>query len=119
MDEPLPSIKSNTLAPRLIRPKKKRWIAGLRWQQAYAVYLTTPEWRFKRQRVLERAHGVCEGCGDRKAVEVHHLRYPQGCLAGSAEWQAREKLFDLAAICDQCHRDIHSYEPPDFPLRSR
>jgi len=78
-----------------------------RWWVAYNAYLASPTWRSKRQRVLERASGKCEGCGERRATQVHHLRYPQGCWPGSKEWIAQEKLFDLRAICDGCHTDVH------------
>jgi hypothetical protein len=39
---------------------------------------------------------------------VHHRRYPQDCWPGSQEWVAQEKLFDLIAICEGCHDDVHS-----------
>lgn len=77
------------------------------WWRLYDAYLLSPVWRTKRARVLERANGYCEGCGERWATQVHHLRYPQGCTPGSAEWIAREKLFDLRAICQLCHVDVH------------
>jgi hypothetical protein len=78
-----------------------------RWWDDYTVYLQSPEWRAKRDKVMRRANGMCEGCGDRRAVQVHHLRYPQGCRPGSPEWLAQEKLFDLRAICVDCHEDVH------------
>ena len=77
------------------------------WWQRYDTYLLTPTWRGKRARVLERANGRCEGCGERRATQVHHERYPQGCWPGSDEWIAQEKLFDLIAICAGCHTDVH------------
>lgn len=78
------------------------------WWQNYNAYLLSPTWRNKRDLVLKRAAGTCEGCGAQRAAQVHHLRYPQDCRPGSPEWIAREKLFDLRAVCTACHDDIHS-----------
>ena len=74
---------------------------------AYEEYLQSPMWREKRWRVLERCRGICEGCGNRGAREVHHLRYPRGCLPGSEQWVRREKLYDLVGLCEVCHGDVY------------
>jgi hypothetical protein len=78
-----------------------------RWWDAYDAYLAGPEWQARRAKVLRRANGICEGCGERPAVQVHHLRYPKGCFAGSPQWAAQEMLFDLRAICERCHTGVH------------
>lgn len=70
-----------------------------RW---YQDYLTTPEWRVKRDTVLKRAGFVCEGYLTNRASEVHHLTYVR---------VGREMLFDLVAVCEICHRKIHDLEP--------
>jgi hypothetical protein len=78
---------------RSLQHQRQQWEENdRRWWQAYNTYLASPTWATKRRRVLERANGQCEGCGDRRAVQVHHLRYPQHCLPGSPEWIAQEKL---------------------------
>lgn len=82
-------------------------VRSTEWFQHYDAYLDTPLWRARRQRVLQRAKWLCEGCGDREATQAHHLRYPRDCVPGSPEWTAQEKLFDLVAVCDRCHRDVH------------
>jgi hypothetical protein len=79
------------------------------WWDAYERYLQSPTWLERRHRVLQRAQGICEGCGNRRASEVHHRLYPQGTLPGSPEWIAAEKLFDLAAVCPECHADLHPH----------
>ena len=68
------------------------------WWDRYDRYMQTPEWKERRQLVLKRANYVCEGCGKAKATEVHHLTY---------ERLGKEMLFDLVAVCDECHRKIH------------
>lgn len=68
------------------------------WWAWYNRYLQTPEWRERRRRVMARANGICEGCGEREATQVHHLTYTR---------VGHEMLFDLVAVCDACHRTIH------------
>jgi hypothetical protein len=64
----------------------------------YYQYLSTPEWRAIRQRVINRAGKVCEGCGEREASIVHHMTYQR---------RGREFLLDLIAVCRECHDLIH------------
>jgi ribosomal protein L37AE/L43A len=77
------------------------------WWDAYDEYLFTDVWQDKRQAVLRRANWTCEGCGVHRATQAHHLRYPRDCLPGSDAWIRQEKLFDLVAVCRQCHDDLH------------
>lgn len=70
-------------------------------QVEYSIYLHSPEWKAKRTKVLERAGGICEGCGDAPAVEVHHLTY---------ERIYNEMLFDLVAVCRGCHDQLHPWK---------
>jgi 5-methylcytosine-specific restriction endonuclease McrA len=69
------------------------------WRERYEAYLTTPAWQARRQQVLARANYVCEGCGQQPASQAHHLTYRR---------LEHEMLFDLVAICMDCHRQIHS-----------
>ena len=66
--------------------------------QAYEKYLASPEWQKKREKVLARASGVCEGCGGNSATQIHHLSY---------EHVGDEYLFELVAVCDACHEKLH------------
>jgi hypothetical protein len=68
--------------------------------------LETPVWHKKRRLVFRRCHEICEGCGERQAEQVHHLRYPNA-FPGSDDWIEKEMLFDLKGICDRCHENIH------------
>jgi hypothetical protein len=68
------------------------------WWREYNAYLLTPEWRSKRAKVIKRANGMCEGCAERPCTQVHHLTY---------ERVFHEMLFDLRAVCDECHDQIH------------
>lgn len=74
---------------------------------AYRLYLDSPMWMEKRRKVMGRCRRLCEGCANRRAVEVHHLRYPPWpIMPGSAEWLRREKLWDLVGVCRECHEDV-------------
>ena len=64
----------------------------------YDVYLESDEWKEKREKVMERANHICEGCRTTEATQVHHLSY---------EHVGREFLFELVAICNECHNRIH------------
>jgi hypothetical protein len=81
-----------------------------RWWNAYNAYLETPTWKQKRRLVIGRAERRCEGCGRRvDGLQVHHRHYPRS-FPGSDEWIAQEKLFDLVAVCYECHQEIHARE---------
>jgi len=67
----------------------------------YDPYLRSPAWAQRRRLVLKRAGGVCEGCGERPPTQVHHLTY---------EHVGTEFLFELAAVCDECHDRLHEDE---------
>jgi hypothetical protein len=82
----------------------------------YQKYLETPDWRFKRRKVMKRAKGRCELCtaywdspdlctqvtfgwsGVRTAQHVHHMTYERLFF---------ERLHDLLAVCYTCHALLH------------
>lgn len=72
---------------------------GAEWWRRYNAYLQTQAWQDRRRKVLKRANGMCEGCADRPAAEVHHLTYDHVC---------EEFLFELVALCEPCHERIHA-----------
>ena len=67
-------------------------------RESYQRYLMTAEWQAKRKAVLAREQYVCQGCGTSRATEVHHLSY---------EHVGRELLYQLVALCGECHRTAH------------
>lgn len=71
-----------------------------RWAETpcYYEYRRDPAYIARRDAVLARAGGVCEGCDSPAWLKVHHLHY----------WSLfREQPGDLAALCDRCHRRAH------------
>jgi hypothetical protein len=85
---------------------EKRYASAF-WSD-YAEYLASPRWAEKRQRVMDRAGGLCEGCRAASPVVVHHQTY---------EHLGNELLFELVALCiachDVCHPDRVGAEPVD------
>lgn len=79
--------------------QKAREQKNAEWWANYNAYLLSPRWARIRSKVMERAHGVCEGCRENPAVQVHHLTYNR---------VGNEMLFDLVAVCHRCHEAIHS-----------
>ncbi len=67
-------------------------------KEEYAEYLASQEWWDRRTLVLERSNGLCEGCREAEAVDVHHLSYAH---------ITQEFLFELVALCAPCHERIH------------
>lgn len=78
-----------------VRMQRKR-DAG--FQKEYVNYLSSPKWKERRERVLQRANYLCEGCLENRATTVHHLNYRH---------IYHEMLFDLVALCHACHAMCH------------
>ena len=81
----------------------RRWkgneTGGEYYTQARDAYMNSAEWKARRRLVMERAQGLCEGCRRADATEVHHLSY---------EHLRHEFLFELVALCRDCHTRIHA-----------
>lgn len=76
------------------------------WMRNYSAYLASPEWKARRFKVMRRANGICEGCGDAPAVQVHHRTYAHVFA---------EFLFELVAICKPCHDRLHAPDQERTP----
>lgn len=77
------------------------------WWAWYNLYLNSSEWRRRRNLVLRRANGICEGCLLPPAAHVHHKTY---------EHVGRELLFELVALCEDCHDLAHAENPTGMPF---
>jgi 5-methylcytosine-specific restriction endonuclease McrA len=78
--------------------RQRRAKSRAEWRSLYRQYLATPHWQARRQHVMQRCNGICEGCRERSAREVHHLTY---------QHVGEELLFELVALCDDCHDRVH------------
>lgn len=87
--------------------RQVQWVAAFPdRQEKYQHYLHSKQWKEKRERVMVRAQYTCEGCRINPATEVHHLTYAN---------IYREFLFELVALCCECHERYHN-PPTDFQL---
>lgn len=68
-------------------------------REEYGAYLASETWRRRRDKVMARANGVCEGCLTQPAADVHHLTYAHIFA---------EFAFELIALCRPCHERIHN-----------
>lgn len=68
------------------------------WFREHDEYLNSDKWRQKRQKVIQRCRGVCEGCMDAPVQHVHHITYEH--------WKD-ELLFELLGLCEPCHERAH------------
>lgn len=66
----------------------------------YDEYIRSNAWKSRRQQIIARCGGICEGCRKEKMVHVHHLTY---------ERLGDELLTDLEGVCFPCHQDRHSH----------
>jgi hypothetical protein len=82
--------------------KQKNGDDGFR--RKYDLYLEGPVWAAKRAAVLKRANYICEGCLTNKATQIHHLTY---------DHIFKELLFELVAVCTDCHARIHAVNETD------
>ena len=80
-----------------------------RHRDAYEIYLRSDKWQKKRQAVIERQKGICQGCESEPIEEIHHLTYTH---------KYNELLFQLVGLCATCHNNLHfvgvaksEYEP--------
>lgn len=67
----------------------------------YADYLNSAEWRERRDAVMDRCDGICEGCRKQSASDVHHLTYKH---------IGNEFLFELVGLCRDCHTRWHEQD---------
>ena len=90
--------KSDTAARQQEQEEKKR-----QWQAEYNAYLRSPEWNEKRAAVIKRANAICEACGQKRATYVRHI-----------SWQHvfHEPLFELVAVCSDCHEELTALDKP-------
>lgn len=63
----------------------------------YQQYLASREWGLLREAVRKRSANRCEHCFNAPQQAVHHLTY---------EHLYNEHVFDLLAICNECHEFV-------------
>lgn len=84
--------------------EQKREAESEAFWERHSEHMKSAKWRLLRVKVFRRCNNICEGCGDRQAVQVHHLSYRH---------LGDELLFELAAVCLECHEKIHGHPTTD------
>jgi hypothetical protein len=67
--------------------------------ETYNHYRHTEHWAAVRNKFLGTRNGVCEKCGSKKDLSVHHIHYETlGCETGE----------ELKLLCWKCHMKKHT-----------
>lgn len=74
-------------------------------RNAYARYLRTTWWRDFRRWYYRRFERSCCACGEKRGVELHHLRYRD---ARGRSVLGAESFSDVVPLCRRCHSMVHS-----------
>lgn len=68
----------------------------------YKEQLLDKRWRLFREFAIVARGGVCENCGSKKNLVIHHPQYKDGYNA----WDYSVK--DVVCLCNNCHKKIHN-----------
>lgn len=83
----------------------------------YGELLFRPEWRAKREEILERDNHSCVVCNRSYGLQVHHRQYHFIVLQNQFKlpWDYSGNL--LITLCESCHRRGHSkYKVPTINI---
>ncbi len=91
-----------TKKPKLDLPPNKidydqNQLTSFMWRKAE--YLTSKEWKLKRNQVKERDNHACQICGSTKDLHVHHM--------SGYNLIPNEPISCLITLCNVCHKDLH------------
>ncbi len=98
-DQEIAEHRENT--HRMAQQVRDNRISELR-TMPYAEYLKSPEWQEIRIRKLKNAYYLCELCGHKGPMHVHHKTY----IRRGEEWDR-----DLIVLCADCHAKFHDKLP--------
>jgi hypothetical protein len=68
------------------------------WRKIYKKYLKSAVWLKVRLRIFALRGSVCEKCGDKEHLNIHHLTYRNVGF---------ELDTDLQILCGECHCRVH------------
>lgn len=68
----------------------------------YKEQLLDKRWRLFREFAIVARGGVCENCGSKKNLVIHHPHYIDGYNA----WDYSVR--DVVCLCNNCHKKIHN-----------
>jgi hypothetical protein len=99
LSESYQSRRSREHHARLLSLARLQHVERGKFTVYYQEYMKALEWYSKRDLVLKRCGGVCEGCGIASATEAHHTTYRHF---------GNEFLFELLGLCHDCHKRVHA-----------
>lgn len=70
-------------------------------KEEYRQLLHDPRWKAFRDFVFKVRGTVCEICGCKKYLQIHHPKYHENCKA----WEYSCK--EVIVVCRDCHKKIH------------
>lgn len=70
----------------------------------YYDQLETKEWKDFRKLVFSSRGKVCEKCGAKTHLQVHHPKY----VAGRKAWEY--PVSEVRVLCRHCHQQVHNLE---------
>lgn len=70
------------------------------FEKAHTLYLNSPQWKSKREKILERDQYKCRLCNKTGEIQVHHMTY--GNLGNESD-------LELLSVCKECHSIIHMH----------
>ena len=84
-------------------------------QASYGALLFRPEWRNRREQILQRDQFTCQFCGntEKSELQVHHRQYHYVARfeAFRLPWEYPDEC--LVTICKRCHDKGHAlYKVP-------
>ncbi len=73
------------------------------YKASYKKQLQSKEWKEKREDVFRERGEICERCGDKNNLQIHHKEY----INNRKAWEYDN--FYLEVLCRGCHSKHHGY----------
>jgi 5-methylcytosine-specific restriction endonuclease McrA len=70
------------------------------WWGAYSIYLSSKDWKNKREKRLKIDNGECRTCGSQEKLEIHHKPMAYKKIPNE------NVNDDLTTLCGTCHESI-------------
>lgn len=117
-------FKGNGTYRRFVRENKELQKVGMTYQDnetpahgTYGALLFRPEWKAKREEILQRDSYSCVICKGGIGLQVHHRQYHFIVRQNQFKlpWEYSESL--LITLCESCHKRGHSkYKVPTINI---
>lgn len=69
------------------------------WHKTHEAFIRSREWKEIKKRLFLSKLKICEKCGSKINIEVHHINYDR--------FGGNELESDLMVLCRSCHKKIH------------